>query len=126
MIGPLSKGRGAAAHAIVGIDYFTKWIEVEALSMITEKRMTDFVWRNLVYGIPCALITDNDKQFDNHNFRDFCQNLGIELKYCSPAHPQSNGQVEAANKIIKRLLKTRLGAKNGTWIDELPGVLWHT
>ncbi|KAK9190212.1 hypothetical protein WN943_018814 [Citrus x changshan-huyou] len=126
LIGPLPKARGAATHAIVAIDYFTKWIEVETLSRITEKKTTDFVWRNLVcrYGIPYALVTDNGRQFDNHSFRDFCQNLGIELKYCSPAHPQSNGQVEAANKTIKRLLKTRLGAKKGAWVDELSGVLW--
>ena len=70
------------------------------------------------------MITDNGRQFDNQNFKDFCQNLGIELKYCSAAHPQSNGQVEAANKTIKRLLKTRLGAKKGAWVDELSGVLW--
>ena len=43
LIGPLPKGRGAATHAIVAIDYFTKWIEVEALSRITEKKTTDFV-----------------------------------------------------------------------------------
>ncbi|XP_024046701.1 uncharacterized protein LOC112101039 [Citrus clementina] len=66
----------------------------------------------------------NGRQFDNHNFRDFCQNLVIELKYCSPADPQSNGQVEVANKIIKRLLKTKLRAKKGAWIDELLSVLW--
>ncbi|KAH9727588.1 Ribonuclease H [Citrus sinensis] len=126
LIGPLPKAREAATHAIVAIDYFTKWIEVEAFSRITEKKTTDFVWRNLVcrYGIPYALVTDNGRQFDNHSFRDFCQNLGIELKYCSPAHPQSNGQVEAANKTIKRLLKTRLGVKKGAWVDELSGVLW--
>ncbi|KAH9684964.1 Ribonuclease H [Citrus sinensis] len=125
LIGPLPRGRGAATHAIIAIDYFTNWIEVEALSRITEKKTTDFVWRNLVcrYGIPYALVTDNGRQFDNHSFRDFCQNLGIELKYCSPAHPQSNGQVEAANKTIKRLLKTRLGAKKSAWVDELSGVL---
>ena len=63
MIGPLPKGRGAAPHAIVAIDYFTKWIEVEALSRITDKKTTDFVWRNLVcrYGIPYALVTDNGR-----------------------------------------------------------------
>ena len=73
LIGPLPKGRGASTHAMVVIDYFTKWIEV-VLSRITEKKTTDFVWRNLVcrYGIPYALITDNGRQFDNHNFMDFC------------------------------------------------------
>ena len=61
MIGPLPKGRGAATYAIVAIDYFMKWIEVEALRRITEKKTADFVWRNLVYryGILYALITDN-------------------------------------------------------------------
>ena len=39
----LPKGRGAATHAIVEIDYFTKWVEVEALSRITEKKTTNFV-----------------------------------------------------------------------------------
>ena len=126
LIGSLLKGRGAVTHAVITIDYFTNWVEVEAFSRITEKKTTDFVWRNLVcrYGIPYALIADNGRKFDNHNFRDLCQNLEIKLKFCSSAHPPSNGQVEAANKVIKRLLKIRLGAKNGAWVDGLLGVLW--
>ena len=87
LMGPLPKGHGAANHAVVAVDYFTKWVEVEALSKIIEKKMTDFVWRNLVYqyGNSYALIADNGRQFDNHNFRKFCQNLIIELKFCSPS-----------------------------------------
>ncbi|KAH9703019.1 BED-type domain-containing protein [Citrus sinensis] len=76
------------------------------------------------YGIPYAIITDNGRQFDNSNFREFCRNLGVDLKSCTPAHPQTNRQVEAANKVIKKLLKTKLGEKKGAWVDELPGVLW--
>ena len=126
LIGPLPKGQGAATHAIVAIDYFTTWVEVEALSQITERKKTDFIWKNIIcrYRIPYAIITDNRRQFDNHDFREFCQNLGVGLKFCTPAHPQANGQVEAANKVIKKLMKTRLGEKNGAWVDELPGVLW--
>ena len=126
LIGPLPKGRGAATHAIVAIDYFTKWVEVGVLSQITERKTTDFIWRNIIcrYGIPYAIVTDNGRQFDNGNFREFCRNLGVDLKFCTPAHPQANGQVEAANKVIKKLLKTRLGEKKGAWVDELPGVLW--
>lgn len=89
MIGPLPKKGGATTHAIMVINYFTKWVEVEALSRITEKKTTDFVWRNLVYhyGIPYALVADNGRQFNNNNFKEFYQNLGIELKFCSPTHP---------------------------------------
>ena len=49
------------------------------------------------------------------------RNRAKVLLACSP---QSNKQVEAANKVIKRLLKTRLGVKKGAWVDELPRVLW--
>lgn len=98
----------------MAIHYFTKWVEVEALSQIMEKKTTSFVWKNIIciYGISYAIITDNGRQFDNHNFREFCQNLGVELKFCSLAHPKANGQVEATNEIIKKLLKTKFGENN--------------
>ncbi|KAM1975319.1 hypothetical protein ACFX15_040114 [Malus domestica] len=38
----------------------------------------------------------------------FCSKFNINLCFASPAHPLSNGQVEAINKIIKRTLKTSL------------------
>ena len=50
--------------------------------------------------------------------------LGRRFEVLYPAHPQENGQVEVANKVIKKLLKTRLGEKKGGWVDELPRVLW--
>ena len=33
---------------VVGIDYFTKWVEVEALTTITEKNVRNFVWKNII------------------------------------------------------------------------------
>ena len=37
-------------------------------------------------------------------------------------YSQANGQVEAANKIIKQILKTKLEARKGAWVDELQTV----
>ena len=99
---------------VVGIDYFTKWVEAEALATITEKNIRSFVWRNIIcrYGIPRVLVSDNGKQFDNSAFRDFCSELGIKNHYSSPAHPQANGQVEVTNRSLLKIIKTRLeGAK---------------
>ena len=38
---------------ILGIDYFTKWVEAEALATITERNMQSFVWRFIIcrFGI---------------------------------------------------------------------------
>ena len=43
-------------------------------------------------------------------------------------HPQSNGQVKAANKVILQGLKKRLDQAKGKWTKELHSVLWayHT
>ena len=89
---------------VVGIDYFTKWVEVEALATITKKNIQSFVWRNIIcrYEIPRILVSDNEKQFDNNAFRDFCSELGIKNHYSSSAHPQANGQVEVTNRSLLR------------------------
>jgi len=39
-------------------------------------------------------------------------------------HPQTNGQVEAANKVILIELRKRLDGAKGKWPEELPEVLW--
>ena len=48
---------------VVAIDYFTKWAEVEPLAKITNKKVKDFIWRNMVchFGIPHAIVSDNAK-----------------------------------------------------------------
>ncbi|KAM1759633.1 hypothetical protein ACFX12_002601 [Malus domestica] len=103
LIGPMLAGMGKVRYAIVAVDYFTKWAEVEPLTTITEAKIEDFVWKNILYrfGIPNAIVTNNGRQFDNNKFRMFCSKFNINLCFASLAHPQSNGQVEAINKIIK-------------------------
>ena len=78
---------------VVGINYFTKWVEAEALATIMEKNIWSFVWKNIIcrYGILRVPVSDNKKQFDNSAFRDFCSELGIKNHYLSLAHPQANG-----------------------------------
>ncbi|XP_058092451.1 uncharacterized protein LOC131238879 [Magnolia sinica] len=75
------------------------------------------------FGIPCMIVSNNGKQFDNKQFQGMCENLGIQNIYSSPQHPHANGQVEAVNKIIKHHLWTKLEKAKGAWVDELPNVL---
>lgn len=79
---------------------------------------------HLQYGIPNAIVSDNKRQFNNERFRNFCLKLGIATHFTSPTHPQSNGQVEAVNKIVNDILKKKLEEKKGAWVDKLPNVLW--
>ncbi|XP_028121912.1 uncharacterized protein LOC114319106 [Camellia sinensis] len=111
---------------IAATDYFTKWVEVEALASIKEADTKRFVMRNVVvrFGIPRVLITDNGTQFDGKIFRKFCADLRIKYKNSFPGYPQSNGQAEASNKTIINGVKKRLEHAKGKWVEELPHVLW--
>ena len=70
IVGPLPRGKGGVRFAVVAVDYFTKWVEVEALVNITAKSIERFLWKNMVcrYGIPHVFVTNNGKQFDYDSF----------------------------------------------------------
>ena len=120
---PTTKGR--EKYAIVAVDYFTKWVEAKALVRIIEAKTTDFIRKSIIYrfGVPNAIVTDNGTHFDNTNFQNFCDEWNINCMFTTPAHPQTNGQVEAVNKIIKHNIKAKLDVRKGCWVDLLPEVL---
>ncbi|KAK3004952.1 hypothetical protein RJ639_020199 [Escallonia herrerae] len=126
ILGPFPMATGQRRFVIVAIDYFTKWIEAEALTTITASKCEEFFWKNVVchFRVLKVLITDNGKQFNNSSFRSFCEGLSIGLYFTSVAHPQSNGQTENMNHSILQGLKRKLDDSKGTWVDELPKALW--
>ncbi len=125
IMGLLPVGRRQLKFLVVGIDYFTKWVEAEPLATITENNIRGFVWKMIIcrFGIPRAFISDNGRQFDNSPFREFCEELGIRNHYSSPGHPQANGQVEVTNRSVLKMIKTRLEGAKGLWPEELPNIL---
>ena len=64
---PLPQGKGQVKFLLFAIDYFTKWVETEALATITEAKIQSFVWKNIIcrFGIPRTIISDNGRQFDS-------------------------------------------------------------
>jgi hypothetical protein len=125
MIGPLPTALGGFNKVLVAIDKFTKWIEVKPVTCPKAGRVLDFL-DELVhrYGLPHRIITDLGSNFNNHQFWEYCENSGIDVRYVSVAHPRANGQVERANGMVLDALKKRLhdaaNSKGGKWIKELP------
>ena len=126
ILGPFPMATAQRKYLIVAIDYFTKWIEAKPLAKITTKQVAQFLWENIMcrYGIPRILVTDNGTQFNNEEFRKYCAESEIELRFTSVAHPQANGQAEVANRIILDGLKKRIEKSRNTWVDELLPILW--
>ncbi|KAL5542865.1 hypothetical protein UlMin_010575 [Ulmus minor] len=93
LIGPLPTARGQLKYVVVAIDYYTKWVEAEALAKITEQNVTAFIWKNIIcrFGVPRELVSDHGTQFENEKLQSVCDRLGIIKVFSSPAHPKSNG-----------------------------------
>ena len=89
IVGHFPKTAENKKYLLVGIDYFTKWVEVEPLANIRDVDAKKSLWKNIVtrFGVPNTLILDNGLQFDSKSFRRYCGKLGITNRYSTPAYP---------------------------------------
>ena len=125
IIGPLPNSR-QRRFVLVLTDYFTNWIETEAVPQVTDKEVRVFVWKNIIcrHGLPYEIVTDNGSQFMSGNFKEFFNKWNIRLSPSTPRYPQGNGQAESSNKLIIDGIKKHLDLKKEHWADELDGVMW--
>jgi hypothetical protein len=114
---------------LVAVDKFIKWVEVAPVTTQDSIAAINFI-KSIVFHfeVPHNIIADNGTNFTSKEFKNYCEGLGIKLKFASVAHPKTNRQVEKANGLIcngikKRLLAPLKKAKHA-WVDELPSVLW--
>ena len=115
LISPMPTACPTFKYTVVAVDYFTKWPEAKPLAVISSKKFQEFIWESIIchFEVPYEIVSDNGTQFDNNEFRDFCDDLGIKKNFSLVDHPQKNGQVEVINKIIKFILKTKLEEHKG-------------
>ena len=110
----------------MAIEYFTKWIKVEPIAQITAHKVQHFVWKNIVcrFGILRHQVSDNETQFFSQKLSKLYSELEIKQVLALVEHPQTNGQVESANRVLLKGLKKRLDKAKGTWSEEVPIILW--
>jgi len=56
--------------------------------------------------------------------KKLCGDVGIQQVFASVEHPQTNGQVESANRVLLRGLKRRLEKAKGSWAEKVPRIVW--
>jgi len=130
ILGPFPSAIRQMKYLVVAIEYFTKWIKAEAVAQITTHQIPSFVWKNIVcrFGVPKRLVSGNGTQFASHLLKKLCEDIGTQQVFASVEHPQTNGQVESANRVLLRGLKRRLEKAKGSWAKEVPRIVWayHT
>lgn len=65
-------------------------------------------------------------EFDNHNFRKFCKDLGIIHKFSSPYTPEQNGLLERKHRHIistARCFFTQFEVSKKYWLEAISTVV---
>nr|AAT85304.1 reverse transcriptase (RNA-dependent DNA polymerase) domain containing protein [Oryza sativa Japonica Group]ABF96312.1 retrotransposon protein, putative, unclassified [Oryza sativa Japonica Group] len=120
---PSSKGH---KFILVATDYFTKWVEAIPLKKVDSGDAIQFFQEHIIYrfGIPQTITTDQGSIFVSDEFVQFADSMGIKLLNSSPYYAQANGQAEASNKSLIKLIKRKISDYPRQWHTRLAEALW--
>ena len=64
---------------MVGIDYFTKWVEAIALPNVDQEAVIDFIQDHIMcrFGIPETITTDQGSVFTGRKFKSLHRKLEL-------------------------------------------------
>lgn len=73
-----SKGQ---RYILVGIDYFTKWVEAIPLANVDQEVVVEFIQKYIIYrfGIPETITIDQGSVFTGRKVQDFASEMGFKL-----------------------------------------------
>ena len=93
---------------------------------MTSANMINFVREHIVYrfGIPQTITTDQGTMFTSGEFDEFAVGMEIKVLNSSPNYAQANGQAEASNKGIIKLIKRKIKENPKRWHTVLNEALW--
>ena len=84
----------------------SKWVEAVPCKAVDHRVVLKLLKDNIFsrLGVPKAIISDGGSHFYNKPFESLLTKYGVKHKVATPYHPQTNGQVELANREIKTIL----------------------
>ncbi|GKC01189.1 reverse transcriptase domain-containing protein [Tanacetum coccineum] len=74
--------------------------------------------------MPKALNSDRGTHFCNYQMERAMKRYGVINRFSTAYHPQTNGQVESTNIVIKLILKKTIGNNRKEWSHKLDDALW--
>ena len=90
---------------LVTVDYYSDFFELDELKSKSAPEVIEKLKHHMSrHGIPNEMICDN-VPFNAREFKEFSRQYKFKITPITPGHSQSNGKVESAVKIAKKLLK---------------------
>jgi transposase InsO family protein len=73
-----------------------------------------------LHGVQKKIVSDKGTQFTSHFWQQLHEALGTHLKFSSAYHPQTDGQTERTNQILKDMLRACVLQDQSGWDKRLP------
>ena len=124
-IGPFPLSCGYL-YILLSVDYMSKWVEAIPTRTNDHKVVLKFIKEHIFsrFGTPRAIISDGGLHFCNRSFKNMLKKYGATHKVSTAYHPQTNGQVELANREIKHILEKMVAPNRKDWSLRLTDALW--
>ncbi|KAI3762510.1 hypothetical protein L1987_52940 [Smallanthus sonchifolius] len=123
-MGPFPSSSGNR-YILVAIDYVSKWVEAQALPTNDARVVVRFLKKLFTrFGVPKAIISDRGTHFCNSVMEKALARYGVTHRLSTAYHPQTSGQVENANRGVKRILEKTVGKSRKDWSEKLDDALW--
>jgi hypothetical protein len=73
-----------------------------------------------LHGVPKNIVSDQGSQFTSRFWKSLHENLDTKLNFISAYHPQTDGQTERTNQVLKDMLRACALKHGGSWDKSLP------
>ena len=112
---------GEYKYLIMGMDYFSKNLEMRALKSKLAREVVQFIYEDIIcrWGSPDVIITDQGRKFCNAINDELMECAHCKHRITSSYHPQSNGLVERQNRTTTNFLLKNMDCQDD-WVDMIP------
>lgn len=124
-IGPYQEDRHGHRYVLTAVDYLTGWAEAYPTGNQSARAIIDAIALQFYarHDEPLAFVTDNGHGFGSREWRQFCEQSGVECRHSTPGHPQGNAKVERLNRTLKEIMLRIMGNDPAAWPAALCGAL---
>ncbi|CAN6456332.1 unnamed protein product [Victoria cruziana] len=126
IVGPINPSTSNGhKYFLIVTDYFTKWVEGITLRTVEARHVVSFIRKNLLcrFSIPHDIVSDNGTHFKNEKMHELYTKFNIHHHFSALYYSQGNGQAEATNKILIRVLERTIETDRD-WHKKIFDALW--
>jgi len=109
-------------HMLVIVDRLTKSRILEPTRTKGVEELVEVMHRRVFcpHGLPFSIVSDRGSAFVSRFWRRYCERYRTKLKLSSAHHPETDGQTEIANKIVKNYFRSFINYAQDDWVDWVP------